>query len=313
MSMLLNPLSCAHADISVDIGFPGVSIGINVPTYPELVLVPGYPVYYDPRGTSNYFFYDGVYWVYQQDNWYTSNWYNGPWQLTAPEFVPRLMLVIPVRYYRQPPQYFQGWRVDAAPHWEERWGHDWEKRRAGWDRRDHRPPPLAAPLPIYQRRYSGDRYPRAVEDQRTIQSEHYRYRPRDVATRQYFQQPASPPRVRNDESQQRMPFQPRESNDQSRGDSNRQRHPPSRGRNPKFSAISPKTMHGVANTVVMKAMATAIIMNDYRLNEVSNLMSDNAPTNTFVREQTKHMDWHFASARSAERNALLNGNTRPSG
>ena len=72
-------------------------------------------------------------------------------------------------------------------------------------------------------------------------------------------------------------------------------------------------MRGVANTVVMKAMATAIIMNDYRFNEVSNLMFDNAPTNTFVREQTKHMDWHFASARSAERNALLNGNTRPSG
>ena len=173
MSMLLNPLSCAHADISVHIRFPGVSIGINVPTYPELEPVPGYPVYYDPRGTSNYCLYDGVYWVYQQDNCYTSNGYNGLWQLTAPEFVPQLMLVIPVRYYRQRP--------------------------------------LAAPLPIYQRRYFGDRYPRGVEGQRTIQSDHYRYRPRDFATRQYFQQPANAPRVRNDKSQRWVPFQPRES------------------------------------------------------------------------------------------------------
>ena len=87
----------------------------------------------------------------------------------------------------------------------------------------------------------------------------------------------------------------------------------SRGRNPNFSAINPKTMSGVANTVVMLAMATAIIMNDYRFNEVSNLMSDNAPTNACVREQTNLMGWHFASAQRTEWNALLNGNTRPSG
>ena len=31
------------------IGLPGVSIGINLPLYPELVPVPGYPVYYAPR------------------------------------------------------------------------------------------------------------------------------------------------------------------------------------------------------------------------------------------------------------------------
>ena len=46
--------------------FPSINIGINVPVYPELVLVPGYPVYYDPRADWNYFFYDGLYWVYQE-------------------------------------------------------------------------------------------------------------------------------------------------------------------------------------------------------------------------------------------------------
>ena len=78
--------------MSVGIGLPGVSIGINLPVYPELVPVPGYPVYYAPQVNSNYFFYDGVYWVYEQDNWYTSSWYNGPWQLVAPEVVPLFVL-----------------------------------------------------------------------------------------------------------------------------------------------------------------------------------------------------------------------------
>lgn len=42
-----------------------VSIGINLPVYPQLVVVPGYPVYYAPWLQSNYFFYDGLYWIYQ--------------------------------------------------------------------------------------------------------------------------------------------------------------------------------------------------------------------------------------------------------
>ncbi len=77
--------SPADAQVSIGIGLPGVSIGINLPSYPELVVVPGYPVYYAPRGDVNLFFYDGMYWVYQRDNWYASFWYNGPWWLVGPE------------------------------------------------------------------------------------------------------------------------------------------------------------------------------------------------------------------------------------
>ncbi|MDO9219620.1 MAG: hypothetical protein Q7T90_01225, partial [Thiobacillus sp.] len=79
LSMLLSPLTVAHAEVSVGIGIsvPGVNIGINLPAYPRLVRVPGYPVYYDPRVNLNYFFYDGLYWVFQGDNWYASSWYNG--------------------------------------------------------------------------------------------------------------------------------------------------------------------------------------------------------------------------------------------
>jgi len=101
------------------IGIPGVHIGVNVAVYPRLVRMPGYPVYYDPRANWNYFLYDGLYWVFQEDNWYASSWYNGPWQLVRPDDVPLFVLRVPVRYYRRPPVYFRGWISDAPPRWGE--------------------------------------------------------------------------------------------------------------------------------------------------------------------------------------------------
>ncbi|MGA7750264.1 MAG: hypothetical protein WCA63_08960 [Gallionella sp.] len=194
LSMLLVPLSAARAEVSVGIGIsvPGASIGINMPAYPRLVPVPGYPVYYDPQVDSNYFFYDGLYWVYQGDDWYASSWYNGLWQLVAREYVPLYVLRIPVRYYRSPPPYFRGWRGDAPPRWGDRWGRDWEQQRKGWDRWDRRLAPRPAPLPSYQRKYSGERYPRELEQQRSIQSNKYRYQPHEPMTQQYYQQQRQP-------------------------------------------------------------------------------------------------------------------------
>ena len=161
--MLLLSAVPAAAQVSVGIGFPGVSIGINLPAYPQLVRVPGYPVYYAPRLNSNFFFYDGMYWVYQGDNWYASSWYNGPWGLVAPEVVPLYVLRVPVRYYRQPPVYFGGWRADAPPRWGDHWGREWEQHRSGWDRWNHSAVPAPAPLPSYQRQYAGNRYPAAEQ------------------------------------------------------------------------------------------------------------------------------------------------------
>jgi hypothetical protein len=186
--MLLSSATCAFAQVSIGIGLPHVSIGINLPVYPELVPVPGYPVYYAPRMEANYFFYDGLYWVYEGDQWYASSWYNGPWSIVAPAAVPYFVLRIPVSYYRRPPAYFRGWRADAPPRWGEHWGRDWERRRAGWDKWNRSAGPRPAPLPVYQRQYAGDRYPRA-EQQRDIRSEHYRYQPRSAAVREHYKAP----------------------------------------------------------------------------------------------------------------------------
>src|SRR6266852_5418406 len=175
---------------SVSSAVAQVSIGINLSLYPELVPVPGYPVYYAPRMEANYFFYDGLYWVYQGDTWYASSWYNGPWWIARPEVVPVFVLRIPVGYYRRPPVYFRGWRPDAPPRWGEHWGRDWEQRRTGWDRWNRSSVPGPAPLPVYQRQYSGDRYPR-LEQQHPLHSQQYRYEPRDTVVRQHYREQAA--------------------------------------------------------------------------------------------------------------------------
>jgi hypothetical protein len=164
-----------------------VSIGINLPAYPVLQRVPGYPVYYAPRLNSNYFFYDGLYWVYEGDNWYASDWYNGPWELVDRYEVPVFLLRVPVRYYRSAPVYFRGWRADAPPRWGDHWGSSWHQRRSGWDRWDRRYVPAPAPLPVYQRQYSGSRYPDRTQ-QAVIQTRSYRYQPRETVVQQRFEQ-----------------------------------------------------------------------------------------------------------------------------
>lgn len=186
LCLMLGTAAPAMAQVSFGVSFPNVSIGIDLPLYPELEPVPGYPVYYAPRLDANYFFYDGMYWVYQSDNWYSSFWYNGPWALTDPESVPLYVLRIPVRYYRQAPVYFRGWQQDAPPRWGDHWGNGWAQRRSGWDRWDRRSAPEPAPLPIYQRQYSGNRYPHG-EQLQMLHKQNYRYQPQDPVVRQRYQ------------------------------------------------------------------------------------------------------------------------------
>lgn len=201
LGMFLSTVSTAGVNVGISIGMPQVNIGVNFPVYPELVVVPGYPVYYAPRQEANLFFYDGLYWVYQDDYWYASSWYNGPWSIVEPEFVPVFILRVPVRYYRHPPAYFAGWRYDSAPRWGEHWGHGWNQRRSGWDRWDRHSVPQPAPPPTYQRKYSGDRYPQKTEQQRDLHQNNYRYEPRDPVVKQHYKEQAEPRKSYQQEQQ----------------------------------------------------------------------------------------------------------------
>jgi hypothetical protein len=183
--MLLVPAISAPAQVSISIGLPHMSIGINVPTVPDLVQVPDSPAYYAPGMDANYFFYDGMYWVFKDDNWYASSWYNGPWSPVHPEAVPAFVLRIPVAYYRRPPAYFRGWQRDVPPRWGEHWGQDWARRREGWDRWDRRAVPQPAPLPTYQRDFRGKQYP-TPERQPQVHAENYRHQPQEPVVRDHY-------------------------------------------------------------------------------------------------------------------------------
>ena len=161
-----------------------VSVGVNLPVFPNLVAVPGYPVYYAPAVRGNYFFYDGLFWVFnvQDGYWYSSSWYNGPWVYVEPVYVPQPILVVPYRFYAVRPAYWVGWEYDLAPRWGIHWGAEWEVRRRGWDHWDRRHIALA-PLPLYQREYVRERYPSAAQ-QVIIHKEKYVYKSQDVHVRE---------------------------------------------------------------------------------------------------------------------------------
>jgi hypothetical protein len=225
LGMLLSPAAPADdVRVSIGIGLPHASIGIHLGGYPRLVAIPGYPVYYAPGLPANFFFFDGMYWVFVNNYWYASYWYNGPWWYVSPVAVPVYILRIPVRYYRSPPPYFRAWRRDAPPRWGDHWGRDWQQRRGGWDRWDRRaaPPPLA-PLPAYQERYSGDRYPRQVERQRELHRQNYRYQPREPVVRQHYEERYQPPQRRDDDARRPPPPPPQQG--QSRRDPQTQGSP----------------------------------------------------------------------------------------
>jgi hypothetical protein len=203
--LLLGCTSPALAQVSINFSLPGTTIGLNLGGYPTLQRIPGYPVYYAPGVNSNFFFYDGMYWVFQDDNWYASSWYNGPWGLVDAYYVPDYILRVPVRYYRHAPAYFRGWRADAPPRWGEHWGRSWVERRRDWDRWDRKSSPPPAPLPTYQRNYRGERYPHASQ-QADLHTRNYRYQPREAIAREHFQERRShseSSRPRQDERAQR--------------------------------------------------------------------------------------------------------------
>jgi hypothetical protein len=188
LGLLISPLAASAAQVSIAFSVPGLSIGINLPAYPRLVRVPDYPVYYAPELQANFFFYDGMYWVYQNDDWYASTWYNGPWGRVPRAEVPAFILRVPVRYYRRPPAYFHGWQPDAPPRWNDQWGRDWAQHRSDWNHWDRRAAPAPAPLPSYQRQYSGNRYPQQVDRQYQLEQQKYRYQPRDPVVQQHYQE-----------------------------------------------------------------------------------------------------------------------------
>lgn len=162
-------------------------LDVDLPSYPEMQPIPESPVYYAPAVDANYFYYDGQYWDYFDDGWYSSPWYNGPWTFVDPIFVPTYILWVPIHYYHHRPAYWHGWSGNRPPHWGEHWGRDWQARHnqvyAGRGSR----PAQRAPLPTYQRQFSAQNYPRSPQQQMQIHAQNFHYQPREAVTQQHYQ------------------------------------------------------------------------------------------------------------------------------
>jgi len=110
-----------------------VHIGINLGAPPQLVVVPGTPVYYAPAVPYNYFFYGGQYYLFHQGAWLFAPTHNGPWSAIAVEYVPRPILSVPVPYYRAPPPHWKKHGRHGPPPWAPAWGHRKKWKGKDWD------------------------------------------------------------------------------------------------------------------------------------------------------------------------------------
>jgi hypothetical protein len=98
--LLLAVGTSAGARVDVHVAIPAPpSIVIDAP--PHVVVVPGVPtVQYAPDVSYNYFVHDGRYYTYHHNNWFVSDAYGGPWTYVERVHVPRPLLGVPTRYYR---------------------------------------------------------------------------------------------------------------------------------------------------------------------------------------------------------------------
>ncbi len=124
-AMLLGMLAGAHpgdaaaaVNINIGIGAPLPAVVLAAP--PQVVLIPGSPVYYAPDAGINLFFYSGRWYRRHNNGWYRASYYNGPWAYMPPSRVPAAFVRIPGNYYRPMPYGLQKkrWREEEREHHE---------------------------------------------------------------------------------------------------------------------------------------------------------------------------------------------------
>jgi hypothetical protein len=102
------PGARADVNVGVTIGVPPAVVVAPVPppvivTPPQLVIVPGSPVYYAPAIELNYFVYGGRHWAFHGGHWFVTSGPGLPWARVTVERVPRPVLGVPFAYYKVPP------------------------------------------------------------------------------------------------------------------------------------------------------------------------------------------------------------------
>lgn len=151
---LVGSASTGSAEVNLD-------FGIHLGSPPQFVQVPESPVSYAPSVGANLFLYDGQFFAFRGGAWFAGPGQQGPWSAVRPEYVPRPILAVPVRYYHERPREWAHWRHEAPPRWGSHWGHRWEERRA-----DHRA--------VYRDEHRGERHTAYRDDHRGDRHPSYR-------------------------------------------------------------------------------------------------------------------------------------------
>jgi hypothetical protein len=100
-TMLVSGASATASDVKITIGLGVPPLVLTAP--PQLVVVPGTPVYYAPEVSANLFFYQGLYYIVANGVWSMAPAYTGPWAVIQIGQVPAPVVAVPVEYYKIPP------------------------------------------------------------------------------------------------------------------------------------------------------------------------------------------------------------------
>lgn len=103
----VSPAHAADVKVGVSIGVPAPPV-IALPAPPQLVVVPGTPVYYAPSLSLNFFAYGGRYYTLHDGAWFVATSHTGPWAFVPMDRVPRPVLGVPATYYKVPPGHSKG-------------------------------------------------------------------------------------------------------------------------------------------------------------------------------------------------------------
>ena len=101
VAMLCLGGTATASDVKINIGLGVPPIVLTAP--PQLVVVPGTPVYYAPDVSANLFFYKGRYYTVANGVWAMAPAYTGPWAVIQIGQVPAPVVAVPIEYYKIPP------------------------------------------------------------------------------------------------------------------------------------------------------------------------------------------------------------------
>ncbi|HLE43437.1 MAG TPA: hypothetical protein VJB36_05445 [Methylomirabilota bacterium] len=106
----------AAADVSVNINLGPPPPPIVVAAPPPLVVVPGFPVVqYAPSLHVDLFFHEHRWYYPHGGYWYVGSSYRGPWTPIAIAKLPRVIVAVPVKYYKVPPGHLKHLEKGGPP------------------------------------------------------------------------------------------------------------------------------------------------------------------------------------------------------